>query len=111
MNDKPKEKNEISCKGQEAYDNKDSETSVPKTTFHYDPEDPSASVLKEPWEEKEKRIRSESPYGHLTSWHLLAVIVKCGDDLRQELLASQLLMMLQKVWSIENLPLWLRPYK
>ena len=82
-----------------------------KTTFYHDPEDPSAAVLKEPWEEKQKRIKSLSPYGHLASWRLLAVIVKCGDDLRQEMLASQLLMMFQKVWQDENVPLWLRPYK
>ncbi|OXU19336.1 hypothetical protein TSAR_004804 [Trichomalopsis sarcophagae] len=85
--------------------------SAPKATFNHDPEDPSAAVLKEPWEQKQKRIRTSSPYGHLASWKLLAVIVKCGDDLRQELLASQLLMMLQKVWQEEMLPLWLRPYK
>jgi len=32
---------------------------------------------------KVRRIRESSPYGHLTSWRLLPVIVKCGDDLRQ----------------------------
>ena len=30
-----------------------------------------------------KRIRESSPYGNLTTWNLLSVIVKCGDDLRQ----------------------------
>lgn len=58
-----------------------------------------------------KRVRETSPYGHLSSWHLLSVIVKTGDDLRQELLASQLLTMLQKIWQIERVPLWLYPYK
>jgi phosphatidylinositol kinase/protein kinase (PI-3 family) len=37
--------------------------------------------------------------------------VKCGDDLRQELLAYQLLSLLQKIWKEERVPLWLRPYK
>ena len=87
------------------------EMAAAPTVFSHDPEDPSAAVLKEPWEKKQARIRISSPYGHLASWRLLAVIVKCGDDLRQELLASQLLMMLQKVWQDEQLPLWLRPYK
>ena len=82
-----------------------------KIPLHHDPDDPSAAVLKEPWEQKQRRIKSSSPYGHLASWRLLAVIVKCGDDLRQELLASQLLMMLQKVWQEEQIPLWLRPYR
>ena len=64
-------------------------------SFQRDPEDPSASVLKEPWAEKVGRIRDGSPYGALPGWRLLAVIVKCGDDLRQELLAYQYLSLLQ----------------
>ena len=39
-------------------------------------------MLKEPWEEKVRRVRDSSPYGHLKNWKLLSVIVKCGDDLR-----------------------------
>ncbi|MEQ2216442.1 Phosphatidylinositol 4-kinase beta, partial [Xenoophorus captivus] len=65
------------------------------TTFKRDPEDPSAVALKEPWEEKVRRIREGSPYGHLPNWRLLSVIVKCGDDLRQELLAYQVLQQLK----------------
>ena len=76
-----------------------------------DPEDPSAAVLKEPWESKVQRVKDSSPYGHLPGWRLLSVIVKCGDDLRQELLAYQLLALLQKIWKEERVPLWLRPYK
>lgn len=60
-----------------------------------DPDDPSAAALKEPWQEKMKRIRESSPYGHLSNWKLLSVIVKCGDDLRQELLAFQVLTKIQ----------------
>lgn len=82
-----------------------------RSTFTRDAEDPSAHVLKEPWEEKEARVREASPYGHLASWRLLSVIVKCGDDLRQELLASQLLTMLQRIWEQERVPLWVQPYK
>lgn len=79
-------------------------------TFSRDPDDPSAAALKEPWEEKERRVRESSPYGHLSTWRLLSLIVKCGDDLRQELMASQLLTMLQRIWEIEHVPLWVRPY-
>ena len=60
-----------------------------------DPEDPSAAALKEPWEDKVRRIRESSPYGHLPNWCLLSVIVKCGDDLRQELLAYKVMQQLQ----------------
>ncbi|KAJ8273648.1 hypothetical protein GJAV_G00104000 [Gymnothorax javanicus] len=81
------------------------------TTFRRDPEDPSAVALKEPWEEKVRRIREGSPYGHFPNWHLLSVIVKCGDDLRQELLAYQVLSQLQSIWELERVPLWIKPYK
>ncbi|KAE8589044.1 hypothetical protein XENTR_v10022866 [Xenopus tropicalis] len=81
------------------------------TTFRRDPEDPSAVALKEPWQEKVRRIREGSPYGHFPNWRLLSVIVKCGDDLRQELLAYQVLKQLQSIWESERVPLWIRPYK
>ncbi|KAJ8354639.1 hypothetical protein SKAU_G00222060 [Synaphobranchus kaupii] len=81
------------------------------TTFKRDPEDPSAVALKEPWQEKVTRIREGSPYGHLPNWRLLSVIVKCGDDLRQELLAFQVLKQLQSIWEQERVPLWIKPYK
>ncbi|XP_025902428.1 phosphatidylinositol 4-kinase beta isoform X1 [Nothoprocta perdicaria] len=81
------------------------------TAFRRDPEDPSAVALKEPWQEKVRRIREGSPYGHLPSWRLLSVIVKCGDDLRQELLAFQVLKQLQAIWEQERVPLWIKPYK
>ncbi|XP_075466147.1 phosphatidylinositol 4-kinase beta [Ascaphus truei] len=45
------------------------------------------------------------------NWRLLSVIVKCGDDLRQELLAFQVLKQLQSIWEHERVPLWIRPYK
>jgi len=104
------------------------------TTFRKDPEDPSAVALKEPWEEKVRyvfnilhqgrlfsssvesefvfpvllyrRIREGSPYGHLPNWRLLSVIVKCGDDLRQELLAYQVLKQLQVAIIIVFLSKW-----
>ena len=58
----------------------------------------------------------------------MAVIVKCGDDLRQELLAYQYLSLLDRfisldnsqqsfslifnsVWREERVPLYVRPYK
>lgn len=51
--------------------------------------------MSEHWEEKEERVRAASPYGQLPGWRLLPIIVKTGDDLRQELLAYQLLTVLQ----------------
>ena len=34
----------------------------------------SAAVLKEPWEEKEARIREASPYGHVPNWNILFTV-------------------------------------
>ncbi|KAL5104157.1 Phosphatidylinositol 4-kinase beta [Taenia crassiceps] len=81
----------------------------PQRTFKLDPEDPSAAVLKEPWELKTRRIQEASPWGHLQGWQLAAVIVKVGDDLRQEQLAYQLLSCLKKIWANYRVNLWLRP--
>lgn len=67
----------------------------PTKQFQHTPEDPSASALSEPYDAKEARIRAASPYGHWPQWRLLPVIVKTGDDLRQELLAFQLLSLFQ----------------
>ncbi|KAJ1353965.1 hypothetical protein KIN20_010751 [Parelaphostrongylus tenuis] len=75
------------------------------------PDDPSASTMSEPWDEKKERIRQASPYGRLNGWDLFPVIVKSGDDLMQELLAYQLLVTLKEIWEEEEVPLFLRPYK
>jgi len=78
--------------------------------FSHDPSDPSANRLKEAWHDTVRRIQQFSPYGHLPGWRLHSCIVKCGDDLRQEVLAYQLLVQFQSIWKIEQLALWLRPY-
>ncbi|KAL3889101.1 hypothetical protein ACJMK2_001456 [Sinanodonta woodiana] len=83
---------------------------APKGKFERDPEDPSAAAMKEPWEAKVHRIQESSPYGHLPNWRLLSVIVKCGDDLRQELMVYQVLKQLQIIWKHEHAPLWIKPY-
>ena len=50
-----------------------------------DPEDPSASIMKEPWEEKERRIRTLSPYGHLPNWSILCLLCVGGVGVVGEL--------------------------
>ncbi|XP_063407864.1 phosphatidylinositol 4-kinase beta-like [Mytilus trossulus] len=85
--------------------------SAPKGKFERDPEDPSAAALKEPYEDKEQRIKDNSPYGHYPNWKLFTVIIKCGDDLRQELLVYQVLSQLKHIWAEEHCPLWIRPYQ
>ncbi|TMW64317.1 hypothetical protein Poli38472_012939 [Pythium oligandrum] len=67
-------------------------------------------VFKEPWPEKEERIRKESPNGNHPGWRLLPVIVKSNDDLRQEQFAAQLISQCDRIFRDYNLPLRLRPY-
>lgn len=74
-----------------------------------DPEDPSMNALREPWSDKQARIRETSPYGHYPNWRLLPVIIKSGDDLRQELIAHQFLYKLQDIWNLEHVPVYVRP--
>lgn len=76
-----------------------------------DPDDPSINALREPWSDKLARVRDSSPYGHMPKWRLLPVIVKSGDDLRQELLAYQFLKKMQEVWEAELVPVYVRPSK
>ena len=52
------------------------------------------------------RIRSLSPYGNDPTWQLISVIVKSGGDLRQEVLALQLIKEMQRIWEEENVPVW-----
>lgn len=42
----------------------------------------------------------------IASWDCISVIVKTGDDLRQELLAVQLIREFQRIWQEENCQCW-----
>ena len=44
------------------------------------------------------------------TWDIVSVIHKAGDDLRQELLASQLLGYMSRLFRQANLPIYVRPY-
>ena len=57
-----------------------------------------------------ERIRKNSPYGHLKTWALIHVIVKSGDDLRQEQLAMQMISYFSQIFKEKKLKLWLYAY-
>ena len=88
----------------------ENENLQPKIGSKRDPDDPSLNALKEPFNEKIQRIRETSPYGHYEKWRLLPVIIKSGDDLRQELIAYQFLDKLKHIWNIERVPVFVKPY-
>jgi len=62
------------------------------------------------WQIRKERLRQASPVGSVAGWDLISVIVKSGDDLRQEQLAMQLIQAFHEIFTNENLPLWLNPY-
>ncbi|RZC44217.1 hypothetical protein C5167_037163 [Papaver somniferum] len=81
---------------------KDSNGGVPKA---------SDALSGELWEAKKERIRKASVFGKIPGWELRSVIVKSGDDCRQEHLAVQLVSHFYDIFQEAGLPLWLRPYE
>lgn len=73
-----------------------------------DRDDPSAATVGEAWEQKKERIRRSSPYGWVKNWNLVSVIVKTGDDLRQESFACQLIEVCSKIWTEHSVDVWVK---
>ena len=69
------------------------------------------SLFKESFEIAKERLRSRSPFGHLKTWNLIQVIVKCGDDLRQEQLAMQMISLFKQILTKNKCDLWLKDYE
>ncbi|XP_057978244.1 phosphatidylinositol 4-kinase beta 2 isoform X3 [Malania oleifera] len=88
----------------------DSSDSHPKVTDGGIPK-PSDALSGELWKLKKERIRKASGYGKLPGWDLRSIIVKSGDDCRQEHLAVQLISHFYDIFQEAGLPLWLRPYE
>uniref|UniRef100_A0A7C9AGJ6 1-phosphatidylinositol 4-kinase n=1 Tax=Opuntia streptacantha TaxID=393608 RepID=A0A7C9AGJ6_OPUST len=75
------------------------------------PPKPTDALSGELWEVKKERIRKASVYGKLPGWDLRSVIVKSGDDCRQEHMAVQLISHFYDIFQEAGLPLWLRPFE
>ncbi|CAJ1992719.1 phosphatidylinositol 4-kinase / PI4K [Leishmania donovani] len=56
------------------------------------------------------RVRKSSPWGAHPNWSMNAMIVKAGDDLRQEELALQLIHTFQCIWQEAGLTVRVKPY-
>lgn len=81
-----------------------------KATDGGDPK-PTDALAGELWAVKKERIRRSSVTGKSPGWDLRSVIVKSGDDCRQEHLAVQLVAHFYDIYQEAGLPLWLRPYE
>ena len=60
---------------------------------------------------KEKRIKEKSIFKHLKSWSLVHLIIKSGDNLKQEQFALQLINQIDQIFKIERTGLVLHPYE
>lgn len=70
------------------------------------------TIFGEQWTVKKSRIREKSPIGRkIINWDLVSVIIKSGDDLRQEQLASCLIKRFYDIFSSSKLNLWVRPFE
>lgn len=67
-------------------------------------------VFGESSEEKKARLRAASPYGKHPSWSIDSVMVKAGDDLKQEELALQLIDFFNEIWADAKLTVYVKPY-
>lgn len=85
-----------------------SEDSVSGTKGRHSDDDPSAVNLGEDWQSRKARIRRASKFGNHPHWDLVSVIVKTGDDLRQEALASQLIQRAAQIWKANGVGVWVR---
>ncbi|KAG1369976.1 phosphatidylinositol 4-kinase beta 1 [Cocos nucifera] len=88
----------------------DSEDARPEVTNGCIPK-PTDALSGELWEVKKERIRRSSMHGKSPGWDLCSMIVKSGDDCRQEHLAVQLVSHFYDIYQEAGLPLWLRPYE
>ena len=60
---------------------------------------------------QEARLKYQSQYGYLSSYKVCKVLIKSGEDLRQEQFASQLINEFSQIFKIEDVDCYLYPYE
>ncbi|CAD8157673.1 unnamed protein product [Paramecium pentaurelia] len=65
----------------------------------------------EDWDHKLELIKEQSPFKDFESYQIRAIMVKGGDDLRQELMAMQVIQKLDSIFKASGLNLYLKPYE
>ncbi|CAD8208950.1 unnamed protein product [Paramecium octaurelia] len=69
-----------------------------------------SSIWGEDWNKTQSRIRKSSQFGHLKTYQIRQIIVKGGDDLRNELLIMQMIKKIKEIFEKHKLDIFLRPY-
>jgi hypothetical protein len=62
-------------------------------------------------EEQTERLKKSSPFGFLDTYKLFKIIVKSGEDLRQEQFATQLINEFYQIFKLEKVDCWVNPYE
>ena len=68
-------------------------------------------VFGETLSSQETRLKYQSQYGYLSSYKVCKVLIKSGEDLRQEQFASQLINEFAQIFKIEEVDCYLYPYE
>ena len=70
-----------------------------------------AMVFGETMIQQESRLRFQSQFGYLSSYKICKVLIKTGEDFRQEQFASQLINEFAQIFKIEEVDCFLYPYE
>jgi len=73
--------------------------------------EPTNFLFKETFEQQSERMRKASVFGSLKTWKIMKMIVKSGDDLRQEQFAMQIIDVMNQIFQVNEVGCWLRPYE
>lgn len=69
------------------------------------------NIFGEFFEEQSERVKKTSPFGKFNTWQLFKMIVKSGEDLRQEQFATQLINEFQQIFQMEKVGCWVNTYE
>jgi phosphatidylinositol kinase/protein kinase (PI-3 family) len=69
------------------------------------------SIFGERVDKMTERLRAKSIFGGLKTWRLLHMMVKTGDNLKQEQFALQLITQFNYIFKLESVKLLLTPYE
>lgn len=64
--------------------------------------EPTNFLFKETFEQQNERMRSASIFGSLKTWKIIKMIVKSGDDLRQEQFAMQIIDLMTQIFKVSG---------
>ena len=68
-------------------------------------------IFGEKMESQFERLKNISPFGNFNTFKIFKVIIKNGEDLRQEQFATQLINEFYQIFQLEEVDIWLKPYE